>query len=221
MRRLHPTREHWIVASLLIAFIPIGIGMSVWFRWMPLLLIALPGLIHLRVWRYARELVIRMTVPQYAGLAFVLLYVFTYLGTTAYKPYGRGGGLSGPLHVREFRSEYHLLPYYPLYLVERWTRNRSLTSATHHFNCDFSDAIYSNFWLYGDGGFTAIWYDWGNLGYSGCPSGFVFSVCLVAVMARGFFRSPTWVSLGYGLVIAFMIIAAHLAVLSVRFWAAG
>ena len=87
-----------------------------------------------------------------------LVYVGFYIGTTRVVPQGTGG-LTGPLRVRMFKSEKHLLAFYPLYLVERWVRNRSLCYAQYYFNVDFEDGHYERFWLYGDGKYSRIWYD--------------------------------------------------------------
>jgi hypothetical protein len=87
-----------------------------------------------------------------------LLYLIPYLVTTTVKPQGTGG-LTGPLKVRVFRSEKHLMAFYPLYLMERWARNFSFTFAAYHFNVDFQDGKYERPWLYGDGKYSRIWYD--------------------------------------------------------------
>jgi hypothetical protein len=60
------------------------------------------------------------------------------LGTTVVRPQGTGG-LSGPLKVRVFRSENHLIAFYTLDLVERCVRICSLTDASYYFNVDFKD----------------------------------------------------------------------------------
>ena len=87
-----------------------------------------------------------------------LVYAILYLLTTTVTPKGTGG-LTGPLKVRVFRSESHLLVFYPLYLIERCVRNLSLTDASYKFNADFRDAQYKRLWLYGDGKYSRIWYD--------------------------------------------------------------
>ncbi len=86
------------------------------------------------------------------------LYLALYLATTHVEPQG-SGGLSGPVEVRVFQSEPHLVALYPLYLVERWTRNRSLFDSSYRFNCDFADRLYVHHWLYGDGKYSWVWYD--------------------------------------------------------------
>jgi hypothetical protein len=91
-----------------------------------------------------------------AGAVFV--YVALYFISTTVHPQGTGG-LSGPLKVRMFKSETHLLGFYPVYLVERWIRNGSLTMASYYFNVDFKDEKYDHSWLYGDGKYDRIWYD--------------------------------------------------------------
>jgi len=91
------------------------------------------------------------------GLVAVV-YVGFFVGTTTVQPQGTGG-LSGPLHVRMFKSEKHLMAFYPLYLVERWIRNRSFCYASSYFNVDFEDGHYERDWLYGDGKYSRIWYD--------------------------------------------------------------
>jgi hypothetical protein len=88
----------------------------------------------------------------------VSVYIGFYLGTTKILPQGTGG-LSGPLKVRVFKSENHLIAFYPLYLIERWVRNCSLTHAAYYFNVDFKDGHYDHSWLYGDGKYSRIWYD--------------------------------------------------------------
>lgn len=86
------------------------------------------------------------------------LYLALYLATTHVKPLG-SGGLGGPVEVRVFQSETHLVAFYPLYLVERWARNGSLVSASYQFNCNFADRLYVHSWLYGDGKYSWVWYD--------------------------------------------------------------
>jgi len=78
---------------------------------------------------------------QILAVGMCLLYLVVYLTTTHLKPQGMGG-LSGPEEVRVFRSETHLVPFYPLYLLERWIRNQSFVYATYPFNCDFADHLY-------------------------------------------------------------------------------
>ena len=86
------------------------------------------------------------------------MYVTLYFISTTVRPGGKGG-LSGPLKVRVFKSEVHLVVFYPVYLVERWIRNGSLTVASHYFNVDFKDEEYDHSWLHGDGKCDRIWYD--------------------------------------------------------------
>ena len=93
-----------------------------------------------------------------APIAVGLLYLALYLATTQVEPQGTGG-LSGPMKVRVFESEPHLVAFYPLYLVERWTRNGSLFYCSYRFNCDFADRLYVHSWLYGDGKYSWVWYD--------------------------------------------------------------
>jgi hypothetical protein len=95
---------------------------------------------------------------QILAVGMCLLYLVVYLTTTHLKPQGMGG-LSGPEEVRVFRSETHLVPFYPLYLLERWIRNQSFVYATYPFNCDFADHLYVHHWLYGDGKYSIVWYD--------------------------------------------------------------
>jgi hypothetical protein len=92
------------------------------------------------------------------GLGMVVVYAGFYFGTTEVRPQG-DGGLAGPLRVRLFRSEKHLIGFYPLYLVERWIRNGDLCSASYYFNIEFKDGLYPHSWLYGDGKYGRIWYD--------------------------------------------------------------
>lgn len=87
-----------------------------------------------------------------------ILYLALYLATTHVESLGNGG-LGGPLEVRVFQSETHLVAFYPLYLVERWTRNGSLFYSSHWFNCDFADRLYVHSWLYGDGKYSWVWFD--------------------------------------------------------------
>lgn len=89
---------------------------------------------------------------------FVLVYIGFYLATTTVKHQGTGG-MSGPLRVRVFKSEKHLMAFYPLYLVERWVRNGSFCYAQYYFNVDFDDGRYERSWLYGDGKYSRIWYE--------------------------------------------------------------
>jgi hypothetical protein len=91
------------------------------------------------------------------GGIVAIVYAVVYLATTNLRP-GGTGGLSGPVNVRVFKSERHLIAFYPLYLMERWVRNRSLTDADYHFNVDFLDGKYDQDWLYGDGKYSRIWY---------------------------------------------------------------
>lgn len=93
-----------------------------------------------------------------AGGVIALVYIGFYLGTTTVKPQGTGG-LSGPLRVRVFKAEKHLMVFYPLYLAERWVRNGSFCYAQYHFNVDFEDGHFERDWLYGDGKYSRIWYD--------------------------------------------------------------
>jgi hypothetical protein len=86
------------------------------------------------------------------------VYIGIYLVTTTVRLQGQGG-LSGPLKVRVFASERHLIAFYPLYLVERWIRNASFVDAVYYFNVDFKDAYYTHPWLYDDGVYGLIWYD--------------------------------------------------------------
>jgi len=89
---------------------------------------------------------------------FLFVYIGLYLATTTVRPQGHGG-MTGPLEVRVFQSENHLVLFYPLYLVERWVRNGSFCDAVYYFNVDFRDGNYRHFWLYNDGVYGRIWYD--------------------------------------------------------------
>ena len=101
----------------------------------------------------------RITIITVATLGPLLLaYVIAYIASTRVVPKGHGG-LSGPLKVRMFQSEQHLVGFYPLYLVERWVRNRSFTMASCRFNVDFENHVYEHDYLYGDGKYGTIWYD--------------------------------------------------------------
>lgn len=91
------------------------------------------------------------------GGIVAIVYAVGYLATTSLRP-GSTGGLSGPVKVRVFKSERHLIAFYPLYLMERWGRNRSLTDADCSFNVKFLDGKYEHDWLYGDGKYSRIWY---------------------------------------------------------------
>jgi hypothetical protein len=89
---------------------------------------------------------------------FLLVYFAGYCGTTKIITQGTGG-LTGPLLVRIFKTENHLVAFYPFYLLEQWIRNGSLTEASYFFNVDFEDRNYKRGWLYGDGKYDRIWYD--------------------------------------------------------------
>ena len=92
----------------------------------------------------------------FAGLGIV--YFGFYVLTTTVRLQGTGG-LSCPLRVRVFKSERHLAAFYPIYLIERWVRNRSLFHASYYFNVEFEDGHYDHTWLYGDGKYSRIGYD--------------------------------------------------------------
>jgi hypothetical protein len=88
------------------------------------------------------------------------IYLFAYITTTSFESHGpNGGGLAGPISTRTFSCEMHLVAFYPLYLVERWCRNGSFTFASYYFNCRFADGNYEHDWLYGNGKYSRIWYD--------------------------------------------------------------
>ncbi len=87
---------------------------------------------------------------------FLVIYSSLYFGTTTVKPQGHGG-LTGPLKVRVFESETHLICFYPLYLAERWIRNGSFDTAVYYFNVEFKDGRYPHEWLYGDGVYSSFW----------------------------------------------------------------
>ena len=94
-----------------------------------------------------------------AGAALcAIVYTGFCLGTTEVKPQGMGG-MTGPVRVRVFNNEKHLMLFYPLYLIERWCRNGSFFDASYHFNVDFRDKQYNRPWLYGDGKYSTVWYD--------------------------------------------------------------
>jgi len=90
--------------------------------------------------------------------ALFTVYLSLYYGTTTVRS-GGNGGLTGPINVRVFKNEYHLVAFYPVYLVERWIRNGSLFDAVYYFNVDFEDRQYRWVFLYGDGVYSRIWYD--------------------------------------------------------------
>lgn len=92
------------------------------------------------------------------GATIFVIYLGLYIGTTEVRPQGYGG-LKGPLRVRVFQNETHLVAFYPLYLVERWIRNGSFTVAVYYFNLEFKDGRYPHSWLYNDGVYGRIWYD--------------------------------------------------------------
>lgn len=91
-----------------------------------------------------------------AGVA--LTYVSVYFATATVQPKVTGG-LSGPLKMRVFKSESHLPAFYPIYLVERWIRNGSLTMASYYFNVEFEDESCDHDRPYGDGKYDRNWYD--------------------------------------------------------------
>lgn len=101
---------------------------------------------------------IRKNCGKAATAGAAMVYLSFYFTTTTVQPKGKGG-LSGPLKVRVFKSEKHLLGFYPIYLVERWIRNGSFTTASYYFNVNFEDERYDHNWLYGDGKYDRIWYD--------------------------------------------------------------
>jgi len=124
------------------------------------LLIALSGLLfsfHFTIRRFQRASPkIRRRI--WTGAGALLIYAGFYFGTTTVRPQGHGGS-QGPLRVRVFHSETHLIVFYPLYLVERWIRNGDLFSASYYFNIQFKDGLYPHSWLYDDGKYGRIWYD--------------------------------------------------------------
>ena len=87
---------------------------------------------------------------------FLMVYIGLYFATTTVQPRGHGG-LTGPLKVRVFQNEKHLIAFYPLYLVERWVRNGSLDVAVYYFNIEFKDGRYPHPWLYNDGVYGEFW----------------------------------------------------------------
>jgi hypothetical protein len=87
---------------------------------------------------------------------FLVVYIGLYFGTTTVKSQGHGG-MTGPLKVRVFQNERHLIAFYPLYLVERWVRNGSLDVAVYYFNIEFKDGQYPHPWLYNDGVYGEFW----------------------------------------------------------------
>jgi hypothetical protein len=90
------------------------------------------------------------------AVGVLVAYGSIYFGTTTVRPQGHGG-LTGPLRVRVFQGEKHLIVFYPLYLVERWIRNGSLDTAVYYFNVEFKDGRYPHTWLYGDGVYSSFW----------------------------------------------------------------
>jgi hypothetical protein len=94
---------------------------------------------------------------RFAVAGFSIAYVAFYFGTTTVRPQGYGG-MSGPLKVRVFHNEIHLIAFYPLYLLERWVRNGSFVYAEYYFNIEFKDERYPHPWLYDDGHTGSIWY---------------------------------------------------------------
>jgi len=87
---------------------------------------------------------------------FLVVYIGLYFGTTTVQPEGHGG-LTGPLKVRVFQSEKHLIVFYPLYLAERRIRDGANDDAVYYFNITFKDGLYPHPWLYGDGVYGAFW----------------------------------------------------------------
>lgn len=139
---------------------------------------------------------------QLLAVGVCLLYLTLYLKTTHVEPQGMGG-LSGPMEVRVFHSELHLLPFYPLYLAERWVRNESLTSASVWFNCDFADRLYVHHWLYGDGKYSWVWYDIWPFAL-----GFIFVSLTIAIGLRQKSNCNLWLATLLGIVCGFAGIAA-------------
>ena len=91
------------------------------------------------------------------GGVFLVVYVVLYFATTTVQPRGHGG-LTGPLKVRVFQSESHLIVFYPIYLTERWVRNGYQSDvAVYYFNIEFKDGRYPHPWLYNDGVYGDFW----------------------------------------------------------------
>lgn len=142
---------------------------------------------------------------QLLAVGVFFLYLALYLTTTHVEPQGLGG-LSGPKEVRVFRSETHLVPFYPLYLLERWIRNQSFVHATYPFNCDFADHLYVHHWLYGDGKYSIVWYD--NL-----EGVFVFLAVLLP-LAFGLWKMTgckVWIAGTVGVVCGFLAVCVLLS----------
>jgi hypothetical protein len=139
------------------------------------------------------------------------LYLAFWLLTTHVVPVGTGG-LTGPLKARVYQSETHLVAMYPLYLLERWTRNVSFTDCSYRFGCDFADGVYCHNWLYGDGKYGWIWYS-----YPQVLGGFVLGVVLIVRLGK--LRRRSWrVTLPLGLICSTLAAFAYLSSSTLRMW---
>jgi hypothetical protein len=145
------------------------------------------------------------------GVALVI-YVVLNFATTSVKPQGTGG-LSGPMRVRVYYSEYHVALFYPVYLVERWVRNGDLFRASTYFNCDFGDQVYAHEWMYGDDKYSSIWYSHGDH--------FLSFFVLAACFAAGFWRLakfPIWPATAIGFVCGTLVAFGYCSYEATRMW---
>jgi hypothetical protein len=143
---------------------------------------------------------------------FVLFYVSLHFATTSVKPMG-GGGLSGPCQVRVYSSEYQLALFHPVYLVERWIRNRDLFYASYYFNCDFKDQFYANEWMYGDGNYGFVWYDNPTV----LAIFWIATVCFTLGVWK-LARFPFWASSVIGLLCAMLIAFSYFSHSYAKVW---
>jgi len=120
----------------------------------------------IRVWllTLCKNMKPRRLRPLLLLLVLSPFYVVSYFASSALlEPKESYGGLAGPRLTRLFISEKYIVLFYPIYLSERIIRNEDFFRASTYFNCDFVDEIYNHNYLYGDGTYSKIWYDfWKN-----------------------------------------------------------
>lgn len=146
------------------------------------------------------------------AIMVLVAYVAVYLATTIVRPQGTGG-MSGPLRVRVFASENHLVLMYPLYLIERWIRNGSFTYCAYRFNCDFEDGVYAHFWLYGDGKYSWVWYGHARV--------FVLFLAVsmgLTLLGWKLCRFPLWASSIIGLTCSTLVAFSFFSAEAVEMW---
>jgi hypothetical protein len=97
-----------------------------------------------------------------------------------------------------------LVAFYPLYLAERWIRNRDFTYCALRFNCDFADHLYVHDWLYGNGKYSIVWYEpWPTV-----LCFFAISLTFALALWKKSSCKP-WVAAILGLVCGFTSISAY------------